>query len=285
MRQGKSNFIFSETWNWQNITSICEAHRNKNGISAIRFAPFSCSNLQIQHGTLVHLSTACVSSEQSHFHAGNGSAVAGTVLSSSTEFGTQTSRPNQTKIPKTYRKCLQRWHTILHLLLFYCFTCCWDSSIFIYTINSDWRGTLALLWSCIGVSTLFFHELFTGIQWCVMKYSDYLNHSSWEWQRYLLICLLKSRTCHSAQSVFLVQNASLPFCLPFPAMHMEKNLHGKCCLLLFLFGMYSFISAGPGAEASFWLDKHCASPSKIKVSRLILCLEPMRVFTQLCLDM
>lgn len=197
----------------------------------------------------------------------------------------KTSRPNQTKIPKTYRKCLQRRHTILHLLLFYCFTCCWDSSIFIYTINSDWRGTLALMWSCIGVSTLFFHELFTGIQWCVMKYSDYLNHSSWEWQRYLLICLLKSRTCHSAQSVFLVQNASLPFCLPFPAMHTGKNLHGKCCLLLFLFGMYSFISAGPGAEASFWLDKHCASPSKIKVSRLILCLEPMRVFTQLCLDM
>lgn len=76
----------------------------------------------------------------------------------------KTSRPNQTKIPKTYRKCLQRRHTILHLLLFYCFTCCWDSSIFIYTINSDWRGTLALMWSCIGVSTLFFHELFTGIQ-------------------------------------------------------------------------------------------------------------------------
>lgn len=53
-------------------------------MSAIRFAPFLAQTCK---PSMELLSTARVNLEQSHLHMGNGSAVAGTVLSSSTEFG------------------------------------------------------------------------------------------------------------------------------------------------------------------------------------------------------
>jgi hypothetical protein len=96
--------------------------------------------------------------------------------------------------------------------------------------------------------------------------------------------ILKSDQTHHfvLVHVFLVQNVSLSLLAFLPSVDVE-NPRRKFSQQLFLFGAYCFVSIGPEAELS-WLDKLRALPLKTKVSRLIRCLEPMRVFTQLCLD-